>query len=1096
MPSNYKAITEHNEEQLGKDTSSRKTQVSMYSDPTHFIYEILQNADDYGATEVLFKLSEDDIVIEHNGVPFKEENVKAITYFGKSTSREDLVKTGRFGIGFKSVFAFTATPIIISGSENFQIYGLYRVKEYPYPEGFPRSRTRIILPFNHESQQPDFVEELMSNEEAYQQISECLVGLDMNTLLFTRNIREIHWEVAEQSGCYSREDEIDDHSRLTTIKDGKHENTYFVFSKIPTWENEEHKPVEIAFAVDTEHQLSPIADDTLHVLFPTRERTGLRFILNGPYRTNPARETISLTDPFNIHLMEDTCELMKESLSKLRDRKLLTLQFLSILPNEEDPLSSFYSSLRDIIVNEFRDKELTPTRRPDVYAAASGLYREQSEAGLSRLIQDEDLAVLLGKDDLLPLWVANLPPRRRNERGQYVQDENIRRQNERISDFLTMLGIVEWTTENFVEALSVQSDSVLEWLKEKQDEWHQQLYVLLGDFLSGAPAYPTYVARERESELSQLNIVRCSDGEYRIGSECHFPSDDVGPARDLLAGATGFVEGIQLTHNEEDEHKENFHYVVKGVYSSGRSNDNEKVHKFLEDIGVRKVDETERIKLILKERYKDQIKPRDEDMEKFIALVEDEPEKKSLFKDYFIFEVDLERDNKRWFSKPSQVFVDSPYLDTGLTVYHSALEEDSDFFKHPLSPNYAKSGIDLKRFGEFAAAVGTQTKLKIIVRKVLPEHPEYEDLVLKAPGQLRSDTCTSEDYTIAEFRILLEAPSVDKSKLIWQTMTDTLSAYHLKARYSKNRSQPDRVRASSLVHELRSAKWVPQKNGDSFFFVRPKDASVTLLPDGFSYKVGQEWIDAIEFGKTAKEQREEYTQQDQQARGEGFVSLEEKEQFVEFAQRLREEGRSINDVISQYSSQNREAKPNFPTSLVKNPELRKERVLEQISNAPEKAYEERERRERHTKREIDQRTSLIEWYTNDSGEMICQICKEEMPFKKTDDEYYFLAVEALTIRFKDDELPENHFPKEYEAQYLALCPECAARYNYFVREVKEGVKIMEELRNQLINSDNLEVPVRLGELETDIRFVEAHLHDLKEVLHYSSDSYDSEGSVD
>ena len=29
MPSHYKAITEHNEEQLGKDTSSRKTQVSM-----------------------------------------------------------------------------------------------------------------------------------------------------------------------------------------------------------------------------------------------------------------------------------------------------------------------------------------------------------------------------------------------------------------------------------------------------------------------------------------------------------------------------------------------------------------------------------------------------------------------------------------------------------------------------------------------------------------------------------------------------------------------------------------------------------------------------------------------------------------------------------------------------------------------------------------------------------------------------------------------------------------------------------------------------------------------------------------------------------
>ena len=134
MPSDYKAITAHNEKQLGEDTASRKTQVSMYSDSTHFVYEILQNADDYGATEVCFQLSENEIVIEHNGESFTKENVEAITYFGKSTSRDDLVKTGRFGVGFKSVFAFTATPIIISGNEHFQIYGLYRIKEYPYPK--------------------------------------------------------------------------------------------------------------------------------------------------------------------------------------------------------------------------------------------------------------------------------------------------------------------------------------------------------------------------------------------------------------------------------------------------------------------------------------------------------------------------------------------------------------------------------------------------------------------------------------------------------------------------------------------------------------------------------------------------------------------------------------------------------------------------------------------------------------------------------------------------------------------------------------------------------------------------------------------------
>ena len=98
MPSNYQAITKHNEKQLGQDTASRKDQIAKYSDSTHFIYEILQNADDYGAKEVFFKLLETELWIEHDGEPFTEENVKAITYFGQSTSK-DLKTTGLPQIG-------------------------------------------------------------------------------------------------------------------------------------------------------------------------------------------------------------------------------------------------------------------------------------------------------------------------------------------------------------------------------------------------------------------------------------------------------------------------------------------------------------------------------------------------------------------------------------------------------------------------------------------------------------------------------------------------------------------------------------------------------------------------------------------------------------------------------------------------------------------------------------------------------------------------------------------------------------------------------------------------------------------------------------
>ncbi len=123
MTSDYRAISEYNERKLGEDRASRMSQVAMYADTAHFIYEILQNADDVEATEIHFAVSAAQLVIEHNGTPFREHNVKAISYFGMG--KTDITKIGHFGLGFKSVFAYTASPRIHSGEESFEITDLY-----------------------------------------------------------------------------------------------------------------------------------------------------------------------------------------------------------------------------------------------------------------------------------------------------------------------------------------------------------------------------------------------------------------------------------------------------------------------------------------------------------------------------------------------------------------------------------------------------------------------------------------------------------------------------------------------------------------------------------------------------------------------------------------------------------------------------------------------------------------------------------------------------------------------------------------------------------------------------------------------------------
>jgi len=90
----------------------------LYSSKQRMIFELLQNADDTPAgNEVSFHIDAyyDYLLIMHNGLPFNQDDVEAITSAAESTKRNDRKKTGYKGIGFKSVFTDSEEVIIRSG---------------------------------------------------------------------------------------------------------------------------------------------------------------------------------------------------------------------------------------------------------------------------------------------------------------------------------------------------------------------------------------------------------------------------------------------------------------------------------------------------------------------------------------------------------------------------------------------------------------------------------------------------------------------------------------------------------------------------------------------------------------------------------------------------------------------------------------------------------------------------------------------------------------------------------------------------------------------------------------------------------------------
>ncbi|XP_046891394.1 sacsin isoform X5 [Hypomesus transpacificus] len=105
-----------------------------YPEGGQILKELIQNAEDAGATEVKFMFDETEYGLEslwspemaqyqgpalyvYNNAVFTTEDWNGIQEIARSRKREDPLKVGRFGIGFNSVYHITDVPSIFSGDQ-------------------------------------------------------------------------------------------------------------------------------------------------------------------------------------------------------------------------------------------------------------------------------------------------------------------------------------------------------------------------------------------------------------------------------------------------------------------------------------------------------------------------------------------------------------------------------------------------------------------------------------------------------------------------------------------------------------------------------------------------------------------------------------------------------------------------------------------------------------------------------------------------------------------------------------------------------------------------------------------------------------------
>uniref|UniRef100_A0A3B3WWM6 HTH OST-type domain-containing protein n=1 Tax=Poecilia mexicana TaxID=48701 RepID=A0A3B3WWM6_9TELE len=107
------------QERLGRSLDRLSTE--LYSKDTHFVLELIQNADDNSypsggdaVPALAFVVERDCVTVLNNETGFQEKNIRAICDVGRSTKGKHKYGYIQKGIGFKSVFKVTDCPEIHS----------------------------------------------------------------------------------------------------------------------------------------------------------------------------------------------------------------------------------------------------------------------------------------------------------------------------------------------------------------------------------------------------------------------------------------------------------------------------------------------------------------------------------------------------------------------------------------------------------------------------------------------------------------------------------------------------------------------------------------------------------------------------------------------------------------------------------------------------------------------------------------------------------------------------------------------------------------------------------------------------------------------
>ncbi|XP_058649126.1 uncharacterized protein wu:fj29h11 isoform X2 [Onychostoma macrolepis] len=401
---------------LGRSLERLSTE--LYSKDTHFVLELIQNADDNCYPDgreqpaLAFVVEKDCITILNNECGFEENNVRAICDVGRSTKgKHKYGYIGQKGIGFKSVFKVTNCPEI--HSNGFHI----RFDKKSGPMGY-------ILPHWVEQERPvsagarEIAEQrwatkihLPLRSESYQ-TKNLFHDVHPSLLLFLHRLRSITIFNEAEKRLVSMTRRDLSHNILEVAHTGGEERWLVVKRMLyPKKIKEDVESTELALAFqlsdssscDVKPQKQPV-----FAFLPLRS-FGFRFIIQGDFDIPSSREDVDRDSSWNQWLRSEIPQLFVHAMDVFNQHPEFSglgglCYFMQFIPQPSEILD-FFNPVANQIIQLLKGKACLPAKE-DSEGRVEFKQPSQLAVCQDRLIQD----VIGGEDLCRSLSLSYLHP--------------------------------------------------------------------------------------------------------------------------------------------------------------------------------------------------------------------------------------------------------------------------------------------------------------------------------------------------------------------------------------------------------------------------------------------------------------------------------------------------------------------------------------------------------------------------------------------------------------------------------------------------------------------------------------------------------------